>query len=116
MRHLVVCCDGTWQTAVSDSNVVRLRDALADETRQGVPQLRRYVAGVGTAGTVAARLVGAATGFGLSANVRTAYRLLAETYQPGDLVALFGFSRGAYTARSLAGMVAYCGLLDAQRR
>jgi hypothetical protein len=112
VRHLVVCCDGTWQTTVNDSNVVRLRDALAGQTRRGRPQLHRYVAGVGTAGTVAARLVGAATGFGLSANVRTAYRLLAETYQPGDLVALFGFSRGAYTARSLAGMVASCGLLD----
>jgi hypothetical protein len=112
VRHLVVCCDGTWQTAVSDSNVVRLRDALVEETGQGVPQLHRYVAGVGTAGTVAARLIGAATGFGLSANVRTAYRLLAEVYQPGDLIALFGFSRGAYTARSLAGMIACCGLLD----
>ena len=112
MRHLVICCDGTWQTAINDSNVVRLRDAIAEETHRGMPQLCMYLPGVGTAGTVAARLVGAATGLGLSANVCKAYRRLAEAYQPGDTVTLFGFSRGAYTARSLAGMVASCGLLD----
>jgi uncharacterized protein (DUF2235 family) len=56
-------------------------------------------------------LLGGAFGYGLSDNVLDGYRWLCETWQPGDLLYLFGFSRGAYTARSLGGMIRKCGLL-----
>jgi uncharacterized protein (DUF2235 family) len=112
VRHLIVLCDGTWQTTVQQSNVVRLREALAELTDDGTKQECTYVKGVGTAGTVWNRVIGGVAGVGLSANVRKAYRWLAEQYRAGDVVALFGFSRGAYTARSLAGMIGACGLLD----
>ncbi len=111
MRHLIICCDGTWQAAASDSNVARLRSALAPRTRTGVEQVHRYIQGVGT--SVASWLPGGLAGAGLESNITSAYEWLARTYRPGDVVALFGFSRGAYTARSLAGMIGSCGLLDA---
>jgi hypothetical protein len=70
----------------------------------------KYVPGVGT--TIANWLPGGLAGVGLSANIKQAYKWLAEQFRPDDVVALFGFSRGAYTARSLAGMISCCGLLD----
>ena len=57
------------------------------------------------------RILGGAFGYGLSRNVRSCYRFLAQKYQPGDELFLFGFSRGAYTARSLAGLIRNCGIL-----
>jgi hypothetical protein len=109
MRHLIICCDGTWQAAASDSNVARLHRALAPETRTGIVQKSRYIQGVGT--SVVSWLPGGLAGTGLSSNIMRAYEWLAQEYQDGDVVALFGFSRGAYTARSLAGMIGCCGLL-----
>jgi len=113
VRHLIVCCDGTWQTNLNNSNVVRLRDALAKKTSTGIEQKCCYIKGVGTGWNPGNRLAGGVAGVGLSANIMQAYKWLAEQYQAGDVVALFGFSRGAYTARSLAGMIGRCGLLDA---
>jgi hypothetical protein len=110
VRHLIICCDGTWQAAASDSNVARLHRALAAKTRTGIAQNSRYIQGVGT--SVASWLPGGLAGTGLSSNIMSAYEWLAQEYRPGDVVALFGFSRGAYTARSLAGMIGCCGLLD----
>lgn len=112
-RHLVVCCDGTWQTSMMDSNVARLHRALADVDGRGRHQLATYVRGVGTAGSLWHRLTGGLAGVGLSHTVLEAYRWLARHYRTGDRITLFGFSRGAYTARSLAGMIGSCGLLDA---
>ncbi|HEY1589603.1 MAG TPA: DUF2235 domain-containing protein, partial [Rhodanobacter sp.] len=86
--------------------------ALRDST--GVEQLVNYIPGVGVAsGWV--HLLGGAFGYGLSGNVLRGYRRLCETWQPGDELYLFGFSRGAYTARSLAGLIRKCGLLKAGR-
>ncbi|MGH2352253.1 MAG: DUF2235 domain-containing protein, partial [Chloroflexota bacterium] len=114
MRHLVVCCDGTWNTPDEEAatNVYRLHNALADTAEDGAEQLRYYDRGVGTEGGLADYVLGGAAGAGLSRNVLDAYHWLTTTYQPGDHIALFGFSRGAYTVRSLAAMVAACGLLD----
>ena len=114
MRHLVVCCDGTWNTLeeVSDTNVARLRNALAETAEDGSPQLSYYDTGVGTEGGLLDWLLGGAIGLGLSRNVMDAYHWLTTNYEPGDDIALFGFSRGAYTARSLAGMIAACGLIE----
>jgi len=68
-----------------------------------------YDAGVGTRRFE--HVIGGAFGFGLSSKVKDAYRFLIETYEPGDEIFLFGFSRGAYTARSTAGLIRNCGIL-----
>jgi uncharacterized protein (DUF2235 family) len=113
-KHVVVCCDGTWNTpdelrdgVAEPTNVAKL--ALAVITGEGSGQVVFYEPGVGT--TPDDRVLGGAFGYGLSANIRNAYRFLARTYEPGDDLYLFGFSRGAYTARSLAGLIRNCGIL-----
>lgn len=82
---------------------------LADKGEDGVSQMKFYDEGVGTKWFD--RLSGGAFGYGLSDNVRSGYRWLMEHYNPGDEIFIFGFSRGAFTARSLAGVIARCGLL-----
>lgn len=113
-KCVVVCCDGTWNTpdelrdgAAEPTNVAKL--ALAVRTGGGSDQVLFYEPGVGT--TPDDRVLGGAFGYGLSDNIRNAYRFLATCYEPGDALYLFGFSRGAYTARSLAGLIRNCGLL-----
>lgn len=119
MRNLIVCADGTWSTAEQESNgvprptnVVRLFSALADHGVDGKPQLRYYHPGLGTEGSWLRRLAGGALGVGLGKNVMSGYHWLADAYQPDDRLFLFGYSRGAYTVRSLAGLITRCGLLD----
>lgn len=114
MRHLVVCCDGTWNTPEQEavSNVRRLHNALVSEPEGAPEQLRYYHPGVGTEGGMLNWVRGGVTGAGLSRNVMDAYHWLTTTFEPGDRISLFGFSRGAYTVRSLAGMISACGLLD----
>lgn len=113
VRHLIVCCDGTWQTAEQQNptNVSRLTKALAPTDANGVEQVPKYVPGVGS-GPWWKRVPGGAAGVGLSADVLDAYCWLTTSYEPGDQIVLFGFSRGAFTARSLAGVISACGLLD----
>jgi hypothetical protein len=113
MRHLVVCCDGTWNTPGQEqggvptpTNVVRLYHSLHERE----DQLRYYHPGVGTDPGLVDRLRGGGLGTGLAGNIKSAYSWLATTYQPGDAICLFGFSRGAYTVRSLGGMLSACGL------
>ena len=119
MRHLIVCCDGTWNTqdqrhdgVLVPTNVVRLHHALADTDAAGNPQLKYYHPGVGSDGNWFEKLAGGGIGLGLTKNVMSGYRWLAANYRSGDKISLFGFSRGAYTARSLAGLVTSRGLLD----
>ncbi|WP_327588198.1 DUF2235 domain-containing protein [Nonomuraea sp. NBC_00507] len=114
MNRLIVCCDGTWNTPENESvtNVCRLYNALASKDNFGNCQWRYYQPGVGAVRT---RLLGGAFGLGLSRNVMDAYLWLTTRYEPGDRIALFGFSRGAYTARSLAGMISACGLIDTSK-
>lgn len=106
MKRLALFLDGTWNDPGDRTNVSRLKD-LADTDEPS--QLVRYWEGVGNRWTE--RIRGGALGKGLSRNVRDSYQWLAETYEDGDQIFLFGFSRGAYTARTLAGMIARCGLL-----
>jgi len=110
-KRLVICCDGTWNTPdqPAPTNVSRVALAVAPADESGRQQRMYYHAGVGT--RPGERLWGGAFGFGLSRNVRDAYRFLVRTFEPGDELFLFGFSRGAYTARSLAGLVRNCGIL-----
>ncbi|MFC0864373.1 DUF2235 domain-containing protein [Sphaerimonospora cavernae] len=111
MTHLIVCCDGTWSSPEIQSvtNVCRLYNALTETGGDDVRQLAYYQPGVGT---LRNRLLGGAVGLGLSDNVMDAYLWLTTRYAPGDDISLFGFSRGAYTVRSLAGMISACGLVD----
>jgi uncharacterized protein (DUF2235 family) len=75
-----------------------------------VEQIVNYVPGVGVSPGIT-HLLGGAFGYGLSGNVLDGYRWLCDVWQPGDDIFLFGFSRGAYTARSLGGLIRKCGLL-----
>jgi len=111
MKRLVVCCDGTWNRPdqPSPTNVWKLAQALADHDDAGNRQLCRYHKGVGTGRLEHIR--GGAFGFGLSRNVRDCYRFLVTNYEPGDTLYFFGFSRGAFTARSTIGLVRNAGIL-----
>ena len=116
MKRLIVCCDGTWNRADQErdgvpcpTNVVKIAYRIAK--RDGaIPQITFYDQGVGT-GNVVDRYSGGAFGDGLSDNILDAYRFLVANYEQGDQIFLFGFSRGAYTARSLGGMIRKCGIL-----
>lgn len=114
-KRLVICCDGTWNRpdTAHVTNVEKIARTVEIDLEQtdGVQQLVLYLSGVGSSGYVADRLLGGAFGFGLFNNIRSGYRFLALNYDPGDEIFVFGFSRGAYTARSLVGMVARVGLL-----
>lgn len=118
-KRLVVCCDGTWNTPdqASPTNVSKLYNAI-DQTRgAAVEQLAAYERGVGTKPWE--RNIGGMFGFGLSANVKAGYRFLIDHFTPAadnpdgvdDQIFLFGFSRGAFTARSLGGLIRNSGLL-----
>ena len=115
MKRLVVCCDGTWNKP--DSRTVTNVEKIARTVQSdpgvtgGVHQLVYYVSGVGAGSYGADKVLGGAFGFGLFHNVIACYRFLAQNYEPGDEVFIVGFSRGAYTARSVAGMVGRVGLL-----
>jgi len=118
-RNIVICCDGTGnEFGDHNSNVVKLYSTLVVDGRQ---QIGYYHPGVGTMGAPTAHnklskawsvVMGLAFGAGLLANVGDAYRYLMNVYEDGDHVYLFGFSRGAYTARALAGALHMFGLLD----
>ncbi|KPU61987.1 hypothetical protein AN403_6148 [Pseudomonas fluorescens] len=119
MPNLVICCDGTWNTpdqldqgVPAPTNVVRLYNAVAEFDAQGAAQTTYYHPGVGTDGNWWDKAVGGGTGAGLDDNIMSAYQKLCYCYQPGDAIFLFGFSRGAYTVRSLAGFIGRCGLLQ----
>lgn len=105
-KRIIFCCDGTWQTPRNGTNVNRLYTAL----RQTSDQIAFYDSGVGTDGGAFERLMGGAIGAGLLDKITQSYTQIAHVYEAGDEVYLFGFSRGAFTARSLAGFIAACGL------
>lgn len=109
-RKLVLLFDGTWSRPESNTNVERLRRLIAPRDAAGNPQLVNYLPGVGTEHGIG-YLLGGIFGYGLSADIKSGYRWLCETFLPGDALYLFGFSRGAYAARSLGGMLRKCGLL-----
>jgi uncharacterized protein (DUF2235 family) len=110
-KRLIVCCDGTWNTAGqrSPTNVSRIHDAIAPLAADGTEQRVFYHDGVGT--NRWERIRGGAFGFGLSRNVCDAYRILVGNYEDGDELFFVGFSRGAFTARSTVGFVRNAGIL-----
>jgi hypothetical protein len=121
MSNIVICCDGTGNQVESNlSNVLKLFCILHKNEGQRV----YYNPGIGTIGSdnpwtkLVQNTKGVfelATGYGLDAEILGAYRFLAQTYQKGDRVFLFGFSRGAYTVRALAGFIHMIGLLPSDQ-
>ena len=102
----MVFLDGTWNSVDSNTNVWRMRALCAAKGKDGKPQLVYYEVGVNG-------FLGGVFGQGLDENIRLAYEWLVENYNEGDEIFIFGFSRGAFTARSLAGLVALEGILKA---
>jgi uncharacterized protein (DUF2235 family) len=111
VKRIVVCCDGTWNRPdeQSPTNVAKMALAVAADDDDGVQQLVLYHRGVGTGRFD--RVRGGGFGWGLSRNVRDCYRFVAGSYDPGDELYFFGFSRGAYTARSTVGLIRNAGIL-----
>jgi uncharacterized protein (DUF2235 family) len=106
MKRLVVCCDGTWQRANQDypTNVAKMSQAIKQENTDPV-QLLHYEPGLGSGGRFLDRVFGGAFGWGIDDHIQRAYRFLCANYADGDEIYLFGFSRGAYIVRSLAGLM-----------
>lgn len=116
-QRLIVCLDGTWNRQDSSTNVLHHFNVVQEgvDPATGLIQKKYYHPGVGTG--VLDSITGGGFGFGLEQNVRDAYNWLIENYHDGapnhppDEIYIFGFSRGAYTARSLVGFIGQCGLL-----
>lgn len=110
-KRLVVCCDGTWNfpDQQSPTNVTKVALAVAPADSAGTEQRTFYHRGVGSRRRE--RMLGGAFGFGLSRDVCDVYRFLVQNYAPGDELFFFGFSRGAFTARSVVGLVRNAGIL-----
>lgn len=121
-RNLVVCCDGTGNEVEGNlSNVLKLFRIARKSDAQRV----YYNPGIGTIGhrDAWARLrqnakaaFGLATGYGIDRDILGAYHFICEHYAPGDEIFLFGFSRGAYTVRALAGLIHLLGVLAPDQR
>ena len=115
MKRLVLLCDGTWDRATRNSptNVRKLSNALAGmgtaPDGSAIAQVGKYVEGVGT--NLFNRLPGGIFGAGISGRIKAGYRWICENYEQGDELFLFGFSRGAFTARSCAGLIRNAGVL-----
>ena len=118
-KRLILCEDGTWLNSDSGdlkgslaipSNVTRIARCIKPISSDGIPQIVYYHAGVGAGGGFTNKLAGI-DGGGLGENVREGYTFLASNYSPGDEIFIFGFSRGAFTARSIAGLIDQIGLL-----
>jgi len=113
-KNIILCLDGTWNKPDEDgheeneeTNVRNLWEIL--DKAQPSRQVVYYDEGVGSHWY--SRIIGGISGLGLAKNIREAYFELCKHYESGDKIFIFGFSRGAYTARSLAGMIYSCGLL-----
>ncbi|MGQ0801469.1 MAG: DUF2235 domain-containing protein [Pseudomarimonas sp.] len=116
----MICADGTWNVLDQvdkatgkrrPTNVTKLARAVRPTDTLGVTQVVFYGEGVGTRGGVD-KLTGGAFGHGVEDNIVSLYRCIIYNYEPGDELFLFGFSRGAFTARSLAGFMHFAGLLE----
>jgi len=120
MKRVVVCADGTWNEPerkdektgrMYPTNVLKIARAVRPRSTAGVDQILYYHEGVGT-GSGLDKFTGGAFGEGVEQNVRMLYRFLVFNYEPEDELFLFGFSRGAFTVRTLAGFMRKVGLLN----
>ncbi len=119
-KNIVICSDGTGNSGIvgRGTNVFKLFEAVDLNGHRWDPaldpQLAFYDDGVGSQDLKPLRIIGGAAGWGLSTNVRQLYKELARVYDPGDRIYMFGFSRGAFTVRSLVGLIGTCGLVNSR--
>jgi len=105
-KRILFCSDGTWDKSGNNTNVYKIYKAI----QVSADQIPFYDDGVGSDGTPLDRLLGGAFGTGLFQKVKDGYSKISQVYEKDDEIYIFGFSRGAYTARSIAGMIGVCGL------
>ena len=119
MKRIVICADGTWnlRDQVDEAsgkrrptNVTKLARAVLPAAPDGISQVVYYHSGVGTGGKMDS-LTGGAFGQGIEDNIRDLYRFILYNHVDGDELYFFGFSRGAFTVRSLAGFMSRYGLV-----
>ena len=96
---------------VPPSNVTRITRAIRTSSSEGIPQIVYYQSGIGSTGSIGNKVAGGGFAVGLAELVREAYAFLANNYSVGDEVFLIGFSRGAFTARSVGGLIGDMGIL-----
>ena len=118
MKRIAIFCDGTWNTPdeskggeLCQTNVVKMANALCPASADGTKQLLYYDTGIGSKGNLLERVFDGATGTGISENILQAYHFIINNYEPGDELFFFGFSRGAFTVRSLSGLIRNSGIL-----
>src|SRR4051794_12932762 len=108
-KRLALFLDGTWNVVSDNTNVWRLRSLFAATDADQREQRAYYSTGLGT--KFGERIRGGMFGRGIDTAITSAYEWLIDNYEIGDEIFIFGFSRGAYTARSLSGFISTCGLL-----
>lgn len=114
VKRLVICADGTWNRPEEDlqkdvpTNVLKMARAIRPLAADGLPQHVFYDWGIGSYHNA---VIGGVTGQGIHKNIMDAYRYIVQNFTPGTDIYLFGFSRGAYTVRSLCGLINNCGIL-----
>ncbi|KAF8523076.1 hypothetical protein BU17DRAFT_43975 [Hysterangium stoloniferum] len=120
-KRIIVCCDGTWQDGIvrkqrwQYSNILKISRVLEHQDNRLNPPVHQvvfYQSGVGSEQNFYAEYIEGATGASLAEKVQEAYAFIAHNYQKGDEIFLFGFSRGAYTARMVAAFIGEIGVLD----
>ena len=120
MKRLIICADGTWgerdqinpdTNRPRPTNVTKVARAIRSRSGGGVDQIVFYHDGIGTGGPLD-RITGGAFGHGMERNIRALYRFIIYNHEPGDELYFFGFSRGAFTVRSLAGFMRKIGIIE----
>ena len=119
MKRIVVCCDGTWNDLDMRyiTNVGRLVQCMGKRGKSGgkaIAQSVYYDDGVGASSSGVRRVLEGATGIGIDEQIYNAYRHICINYEQNDEICLFGFSRGAFAVRSIAGMIGKLGLVEAK--
>lgn len=119
MKRIITCSDGTWNRPntrengkIIKTNVQKIFDCIEKRDKANdIIQIKYYDEGIGAQGNTFTRMLNGATGKGIDDNITDVYKFICWNFEPGDEIYLFGFSRGAYTARSLAGLIRKCGII-----
>ncbi len=117
MKRVILCLDGTWNNDAAPAtrtNVFKLHHAIAKTDDKGIQQASQYIAGIASIQGETAQFLKGAVGYGIEERIKEAYERLVESYADGDEIFLFGFSRGAFEARSLAAFITLFGVAKAK--
>ncbi|MES0491285.1 MAG: DUF2235 domain-containing protein [Leptospirales bacterium] len=122
-KNIIICSDGTGNSAAKSNktNVFKIFESVNvggfyDKEAKGLrKQVAFYDDGVGNDDWKPLKILGGMFGYGVSKNICQLYEAIARVYKPGDKLFFFGFSRGAYTVRALAGLIATCGIVDIRK-